>query len=143
MRFSNGKIKVCEYQNKDKTYDIVTDDGFAVACNVMYERAKQIVEAVNKHDNLVAEVEKLKKDNRQLKERYPKFPENDIVPQCADCRLIYDRCFQEINHLKEALKKCDPFIAVTGSRLHVCEFCFDNPHTEDCEYIKLIGGEGE
>ena len=49
----------------------------------------------------------------------------------------------EIDKLLDALKKCIPFTAHNGRSLDVCEFCFDKPHTNDCEYVKLCGGNEE
>jgi hypothetical protein len=78
------------------------------------------------------EIEQLKAENERLKQ------ENDVKNvRITELFLTNEELFIENKQLKEALQKCSPFLATTGSRLEVCEFCFNKPHTDDCEYIKL------
>jgi hypothetical protein len=105
------------------------------------------IEIINKHDSLVAEVDRLKQELEEYRnlKMVNTLDENKILKQ-ANTDLKNDRIFAKTNieklkeeneKLKEALRKCDPFIAHTGSKLNVCEFCLDRPHTDDCEYVIL------
>ena len=87
-------------------------------------RSSILLKMSSEMDILVVEVERLKKENEELKERYPKFPENDIVPQCADCRLIYDKCHSEIKQLKEEVE-------AYKLKEKICSDCECNP-----EYLR-------
>lgn len=60
----------------------------------------------------------------------------------------YDKLLSEIEKLKQALRKCNPITEVSeynSLSIPKCAFCSSNgygdiKHSEDCEYIKLIGG---
>lgn len=112
--------------------------------------AKHIVKCVNEHDNLVAEVERLKEENEELKFRNQELRKS--LKEFDDWQDVE----REVEKLKEALKKCDPYrIEIAGEECsecggvgqeYICNFCkneLSKGHKPDCEYIKLIGGEGE
>lgn len=74
-------------------------------------------------------------DNHELIEALRKAQEDNM-------NLLQEllRLQMENKQLREALKKCSPF--VSGDEFgYACEFCGRGEgHTEDCEYIRLIGG---
>ena len=113
----------------------------------MSEKYKEKICAItcSQHDNLVAEVERLKKENETHKKVICGF-EGSLFKKAG-----------EINQLKEAVKKCDPYkieftddeecnLCGSVGQEYVCNFCeneLSEGHKPNCEYIKLIGGEGE
>lgn len=89
-----------------------------------------------------AEVERLKKDNedylKTIDELHVKNDdlkqENKALRESKNVNLSILE--HEIEELRETLRK-----AYSHSNIGVCEFCGRGEgHTEDCEYIRLIGG---
>ncbi len=130
MQFTSGKIKICEYPNKDKTYDIVTEDGFAVACNIMFERANQIVKCVNEYDKLFEEVQMLRNANdKYLDEQYELKKDNEklkctmslmknIKTQAESQVKILEKQNEELKEENERLlKKNNELIEKLGSKV--------------------------
>lgn len=81
---------------------------------------KRLGELEDEHDNYQQEIENLKYKLQYL----------------TDCGIEKEEKY------KEALLKCNPYTK-THTRWIECNFCKMYEHTEDCEYLKLTGGEHE
>jgi hypothetical protein len=105
-------------------------------CTTVRQIRKDIArELVQDYDILVAEVERLKQENVQLREDYS---------------LKIVELMEENRALRKALKKCSPihieWMKEGGEYFdaEVCVFCEGwyktGRHTDDCEYLRLVGG---
>jgi hypothetical protein len=90
--------------------------------DISVENLRHILKCVNAYDSLVAE-------NEQLREQFEVRIRDSIVAK------TFLAMSEDIEQLRQALRKCN-------YSFDICPFCKEYIHADDCEYIKLIGGEG-
>jgi hypothetical protein len=112
----NERLKYALELQGDDTIAIISQKYFDAACKNL--------------DESQAENERLKCENEYIKRFWYQHMEDEK-------KLHKFR----IEQLKEALRKCSPFGLMSHPEAK-CNFCGmdDEHHTDDCEYVRLIGG---
>ncbi len=83
-------------------------------------------------------------ENERLRQRVEKETQTrrDAINEAIEYIKENDQLKQAVAEREEALRKCIPFTASNGKQLFVCEFCYEKPHTDDCDFVRLTGGAG-
>lgn len=68
--------------------------------------------------------------------------EKEIENLKYNVQYLTDCGIEKEHQYKETLRKCSPYTK-THTRWIECIFCGMDEHTDDCEYVKLTGGEHE
>lgn len=86
------------------------------------------------YEDAIAEVERLKQENEDL------VTANTVLEAMKDIESQQVNILEKQNEqLREALKKCSPWLMTTEQCL-ICGGKFN--HKDDCEYTRLTGGNG-
>lgn len=162
-RMSEIKKTLKEWE-EIKGLEIIDYDGFDRSDTKLFERlftekefdkgspiCTQYIKANKNMDYLVAEVERLKKENEELKEMSTRYIKgtSDLIKKNGRLRTLLkynnmDLLCEENKQLKEGLKKCNKDRTWCYScRCPMGNLKYGEQHSENCEYIKLIGGDGK
>lgn len=131
------QIKLVKSNDKRYSYALMSpDEKWHYGAVIGEEAGNEICQRFNEYDNLASEVESLKKELKQLSDM------SIMLVQRIE-KHVMDKAV-----LREALKKCSPDTTISNDEddeIYVmCDFCKKaGPHAGDCEYMRLIGGDGE
>lgn len=139
-------IEVFKKMIKERTWKQIDEEEIALRNAIELikenEKLKQEIEhnrtLIEHNRTQIEHNEKLQEENKQLQQTI----ENLKYDLKYQLEYLVDVGIKKEHQYKKALRKCSPF-QKTHLRWIECKFCGMDEHVDDCEYLKLTGGQNE